>query len=100
MVSSGVKIFEKNSQSTREMSGAEYRLSQDGAAMFEPFMTKRKVTLTGEEMAKFIHGGTFRVRCCPFFPWFQRRFRRAISAIVLLFCFARPIITCLIHATP
>jgi hypothetical protein len=83
VVSSGVKLFEKNSQSTRDMSGAEYRLSQDGAAMFEPFMTKRKVTLTGEEMAKFIHGGTF--------------YRRSVSAIEfgdcarrLCACFALP----------
>ena len=33
VVSSGVKMFEKNSQSTMDMSGAEYRLSQDGEAL-------------------------------------------------------------------
>eukprot|EP00622_Pseudochattonella_farcimen_P000317 FR734777.1.p1 GENE.FR734777.1~~FR734777.1.p1 ORF type:complete len:201 (+),score=33.58 FR734777.1:47-604(+) len=52
-----MKMFEKNSANTMAMSNSEYRLAQDGVRLFEPFMTKRKLTISPAELGQFIHGG-------------------------------------------
>ena len=54
LVSAGVKAFEKHPV---KGSSIEYRLAQDGIKVLAPYITKRKVDVTAQDISNLLEGG-------------------------------------------
>jgi len=56
VVSAGIKVFERKKEGGQGPAG-EYRLCQDGIQALAPFMTKRVVNITVQDMCNLLNGG-------------------------------------------
>jgi len=57
VVSAGIKVFERKKEGGGPGGSGEYRLCQDGIQALAPFMTKRVVQVTAQDMCNLLEGG-------------------------------------------